>query len=254
MRDPVERWGARVRVKRRRVMCVRRNDGRSVSAEMDGNQLYHRWLAQVPRVRVATFKPFIHITRKRRSTSPIKMGVDVAQREAIPDRRFWASIPGGFFGVCFFLRSIRASARWPSGQQRRAPPTNEGACAGAVGAWDVAGGRRWRRVPHDGMTSPTFSPTTCSACPRAWATNATRRRFARRLAGEYRSGMNITVVGAGPTTTRASRPAAPGIATGLLSRGARPAAAGIATATTIAAATWHTTRARTPSPISSPQA
>ena len=34
MRDPVERWGARVRVKRRRVMCVRRNDGRSVSAEM----------------------------------------------------------------------------------------------------------------------------------------------------------------------------------------------------------------------------
>lgn len=71
MRDPVERWGARVRVKRRRVMCVRRNDGRSVSAETDGNQLYHRWLAQVPRVRVATFKPFIHITRKRRSTSPI---------------------------------------------------------------------------------------------------------------------------------------------------------------------------------------
>ena len=59
MRDPVERWGARVRVKRRRVMCVRRNDGRSVSAKMDGNQLYHRWLAQVPRVRVATFKPFI---------------------------------------------------------------------------------------------------------------------------------------------------------------------------------------------------
>jgi hypothetical protein len=59
MRDPVERWGARVRVKRRRVMCVRRNDGRSVSAERDGNQLYHRWLAQVPRVRVATFKPFI---------------------------------------------------------------------------------------------------------------------------------------------------------------------------------------------------
>jgi hypothetical protein len=71
MRDPVERWGARVRVKRRRVMCVRRNDGRSVSAEMDGNQLYHRWLAQVPRVRLATFKPFIHITRKRRSTSPV---------------------------------------------------------------------------------------------------------------------------------------------------------------------------------------